>query len=271
MSSPQTGFYVYLPSNASADSFPDNKVNHYNVRFGTPINLFSHPSWEAALIECSYVHNLQTVRSEDAIELYATNDTVYKSVSISAASVNNAGLQRAKDITSVKEILRHDSCSIYYFRGQYLDDNGYGRCVLMIPKTETPSINAQVRMSRRLAMHFGFIESDNITYLVKTDDKNPEYTVRGKDSDIIPYLDKTDDKIAELKAREKELAMRAEEGEKFVSFSIKTFRLRIYRTLSSSCHPFSNLQDTISNRHRLPSCQQSFTHTEYPSGSLPQK
>lgn len=224
MSSPHTGFYVYLPSNASADSFPDNKVNRYNVRFGTPINLFSHPSWEAALIECSYVHNLQTVRSEDAIELYATRDTVHKSVSISAKLVNDAGLQSAKDITSVKEIIRQDSCSIYYFRGQYLDDNGYGRCVLMIPKSETPSINAQVRMSRRLAMHFGFIESDNITYLVNTGDRNPEYTVRGKETDGITLLVKPDDKNPELKAREKELAMRAEEGEKMVSFSINNFR-----------------------------------------------
>jgi len=70
------GFYVFLPSNASPKEYPDNKVNHFSVRFEKPISLPNYAQWEMTLIELSYVHSMQTIRGDEAMELVATKDVL---------------------------------------------------------------------------------------------------------------------------------------------------------------------------------------------------
>ena len=72
----ERGFYIFLPSNASPKEYPDNKVNHFSVRFEKPISLPNYAHWEVALIELSYVHSLQTIRGDEAMELVATKDVL---------------------------------------------------------------------------------------------------------------------------------------------------------------------------------------------------
>ena len=72
------GFYIFLPSNASPAEFPNNKTNHFRVRFEKPISLRKYSQWEVALIELSYVHSLQTIRGDETMEFVATKDVMYE-------------------------------------------------------------------------------------------------------------------------------------------------------------------------------------------------
>lgn len=51
-------FYITLPSNSSADLFPDNKISNFRTKLGKNVRL-PHQNFEVAVVEASYVYNIQ--------------------------------------------------------------------------------------------------------------------------------------------------------------------------------------------------------------------
>lgn len=56
------GFYLTLPSNASADVYPNNKIGDYKVRLADRIRL-PREQYEIALMQITYVHSVNTFDS----------------------------------------------------------------------------------------------------------------------------------------------------------------------------------------------------------------
>lgn len=55
-------FYIILPSNSNANTYPDNYASSYNVAWEEPIYLDEVDKWKVALTEISYHHTALTVR-----------------------------------------------------------------------------------------------------------------------------------------------------------------------------------------------------------------
>ncbi|MBO7705499.1 MAG: hypothetical protein J6S68_07660, partial [Acinetobacter sp.] len=53
-----------LPSNASKDIYPNNKISQYTTKFAKPIDLKGN--WEVSLSEVQYVHSWNTLSEEDS-------------------------------------------------------------------------------------------------------------------------------------------------------------------------------------------------------------
>lgn len=58
-------FYITLPSNASMDIYPNNKISHYYTQLPQEINLQGDGEYEAALVEINYVHSFYNVQPEE--------------------------------------------------------------------------------------------------------------------------------------------------------------------------------------------------------------
>lgn len=57
-------FYITLPSNASQDLFPGNRIADYSVKLAKPVELKG--CWEVALTEIQYPHTWNTLSKKDA-------------------------------------------------------------------------------------------------------------------------------------------------------------------------------------------------------------
>lgn len=66
-------FYVYLPSNASSDVYPNNTATHFKVNLAQPLHL--EGNWRTAMVELSYSNSVNTINGE-AIELYEASEPV---------------------------------------------------------------------------------------------------------------------------------------------------------------------------------------------------
>ena len=61
----ECGFFVTLPSNASLDIYPNNKISHYTTKFAKPIDL--NGIWEVSLAEVQYIQSWYSLTEEDSI------------------------------------------------------------------------------------------------------------------------------------------------------------------------------------------------------------
>lgn len=71
-------FYLTLPSNSSANYFPDNTLTHYFTKLPHAIDL-TGGEWEAGLVEIQYPHTWYNVRDDEAwIVVKAKPDAVLR-------------------------------------------------------------------------------------------------------------------------------------------------------------------------------------------------
>lgn len=70
-------FYMTLPSNASMDVYPDNKISHYFTQLPQEINLRDEGEHEMALVEINYVHSIYNVDGEECWMQYRANGLNY--------------------------------------------------------------------------------------------------------------------------------------------------------------------------------------------------
>jgi hypothetical protein len=83
------GFYIYLPSNASMDVYPDNVCSQYRIRLDNPISLLNKPFWEVGLVELSYVHSMRTIQKGETIEVLENYETLVSAISLPKLMLNN--------------------------------------------------------------------------------------------------------------------------------------------------------------------------------------
>lgn len=61
------GFYITLPSNASAAAFPNNKSSNFTIRLAKVLELPG--SWEVGLVELQYPHTWNTLNAKEYFEI----------------------------------------------------------------------------------------------------------------------------------------------------------------------------------------------------------
>ena len=61
-------FYVVLPSNACADTQPDNHASKYIVDWNNPIILDNPSKWKVALTEMTFNHVAKTIDYQHGFE-----------------------------------------------------------------------------------------------------------------------------------------------------------------------------------------------------------
>ncbi len=77
-----THFYLTLPSNASLDTFPDNKTSSYRVKL--PQNIVLEGSWEVGLYSISYPNTWYTLQDNfDTHVYYADRSGTFSTVYVS--------------------------------------------------------------------------------------------------------------------------------------------------------------------------------------------
>ena len=64
-------FYLTLPSNSSADVYPNNKLNNFTVKLPHAINL--QGQWEVGLVEIQYPHTWYNIQQHEAWMLIKTS------------------------------------------------------------------------------------------------------------------------------------------------------------------------------------------------------
>ena len=141
----EQGFHIFLPSNASPIEFPNNKVNHFRVRFEKPISLRNYSQWEVALIELSYVHSLQTIRGDETMELVATKDVLIYDVELSV--MNPLEVRETKG----DQGLHHYYSYWFYPPNSAANERDKGKFCFYLAEPGT-----RAELSSRYAMHLGF-------------------------------------------------------------------------------------------------------------------
>lgn len=68
-------FYITLPSNSSADLFPDNKISNFRTKLGKNVRL-PHQNFEVAVVEASYVYNIKQFPRESNQDWIIAKDIV---------------------------------------------------------------------------------------------------------------------------------------------------------------------------------------------------
>ncbi len=77
-----THFYLTLPSNASLDTFPDNKTTSYRVKL--PQNIDLEGSWEVGLYSITYPNTWYTLQDNfDTHVYYADRSGTFSTVHVS--------------------------------------------------------------------------------------------------------------------------------------------------------------------------------------------
>ena len=87
-----THFYLTLPSDASMDVFPNNKIGSYHVKLPQAVDL--HGDWEAGLYSISYPNTWYTLRKLENHLYYSTNGYIFKK----SASVDFGYYDNVKDL-----------------------------------------------------------------------------------------------------------------------------------------------------------------------------
>ena len=87
-----THFYLTLPSNASMDVFPDNKIGSYHVKLPQAVDL--HGDWEVGLYSISYSNTWYTLRKLENHLYYSTNGYIFSK----SASVDFGYYDTVKDL-----------------------------------------------------------------------------------------------------------------------------------------------------------------------------
>lgn len=109
----ENGFFVTLPSNSSADVYPNNKISCYVTKLAKPIEL--EGPWEVALSEVQYPHTWYMLKDKEMGLFFIdyTNNEDEKKISTHAGHVGqnyyNTMEQLVKDINKyIKNVLALD-------------------------------------------------------------------------------------------------------------------------------------------------------------------
>ncbi|KAK3910708.1 DNA-directed RNA polymerase subunit beta' [Frankliniella fusca] len=135
-------FYVFLPSNASPEVYPDNTTSHFKTELAQRMELYGR--WQVALIEMHYPNTIEPVVQGDN-EITIMSDTFVDTVSVRPGSFSstNAFVIGIEDALKVMK----ESNEIQYF--SLLPDQ---RCKFM---PLTAHDNTKVHFSPRLALQLG--------------------------------------------------------------------------------------------------------------------